>query len=132
MMSTVEERIEEAIILRRTEGLLHRFHATRPLSEEPKSPQAVFFLQVSLRGEAADNFHGILTTLSECAVWRIVNVRGASAEIAACETNRVVPQELVLRLQLSNTGNFCYMNALVLAVLWVATHPVCTQSSLHS
>ena len=75
LMSTVEERIEEALILRRSEGLLHRFHATRPLSEEPKSPQAVFLLQVSLRGEAADNFHGILMTLSECAVWRVMNVR---------------------------------------------------------
>ncbi|CAE7535458.1 unnamed protein product, partial [Symbiodinium microadriaticum] len=72
---TVEERIEEALILCRSEGLLHRFHATRPLSEEPKSPQAVFLLQVSLRGEAADNFHGILMTLSECAVWRVMNIR---------------------------------------------------------
>ena len=75
LMNTVAERIDEALILCRSEGLLHRFHATRPLSEEPKSPQAVFLLQVSLRGEAADNFHGILMTLSECAVWRVMNVR---------------------------------------------------------
>ncbi|OLP76993.1 hypothetical protein AK812_SmicGene43005 [Symbiodinium microadriaticum] len=30
--------------------------------------------EVSLRGEAADNFHGILMTLSECAVWRVMNI----------------------------------------------------------
>ena len=75
LMDKVVESIDEALILCRSEGLLHRFHATRPLSEEPKSPQAVFLLQVSLRGEAADNFHGILMTLSECAVWRVMNVR---------------------------------------------------------
>ena len=71
----------------------------------------------------------------------IVRVRGvacdehptsprAPSEIAARETNRIVPPELVLRLQLSNTGNFCYMNALVLMLLWVATHPVCAQAEL--
>ena len=71
----------------------------------------------------------------------IVRVRGvacdehppsprAPSEITARETNRVVPPELVLRLQLSNTGNFCYMNALVLMLLWVATHPVCAQAEL--
>ena len=38
LMSTMEERIEEALILCRSEGLLHRFHATRRLNEEPKSP----------------------------------------------------------------------------------------------
>ncbi|OLP88584.1 hypothetical protein AK812_SmicGene30071 [Symbiodinium microadriaticum] len=51
------------------------FHAARPMSEEPKSPQTVFLLQVSLRGDAANNFHCILTELSESAVWRILNIR---------------------------------------------------------
>ena len=55
--------------------------------------------------------------------------RAASA-LPACETAGVVPQELVLRLQLRNTDNHCYMNSLIIAMLWVATHPVGTQVEL--
>ena len=55
---------------------------------------------------------------------------GAPSAIAARETNRVVSPELVLRLQLSNTGNFCYMNALVHVLLWVAAHSTCAQVEL--
>ena len=74
-MTKGADQIDEAIALCGTDGLLHRFHAARPLSEEPKSPQTVFLLQVSLRGDAANNFHCILTELSESAGWRILNIR---------------------------------------------------------
>eukprot|EP00439_Symbiodinium_sp_Y106_P048455 s3485_g6.t1 len=71
----IQTKLEDARQICQREGILHRFHATRPLSEEPKSLRTGFLLQVSLRSEAANNLHSILIELSECAVWRVLNIR---------------------------------------------------------
>ena len=55
---------------------------------------------------------------------------GAPSALAARETAGILPQELVLRLQLKNSSNHCYMNSFILAFLWLATHPVGTQVEL--
>ncbi|CAE7035632.1 unnamed protein product [Symbiodinium sp. CCMP2592] len=136
LATEVEAKLADALQLCQREGILHRFHATRPLSEEPKSPQSVFLLQVSLRSEAANTLHSILTSHGALRMRGVASSEHplaprASSEISACEANRSLPQELVLRLQLHNNGNCCYMNSLVLAMLWVSTRVRnCSQADL--
>ena len=66
--------LEELKRLSLREGLLHRFHSTRPLVSEPLH-QATFLLQVSLRGQEANRAHELLSLLADCAFWRLLNGR---------------------------------------------------------
>lgn len=66
------QRIFELISM---EGLLMKFHATRPMAQTYRSEVLPFVLMVSNRGPQADELHGLLTSLCNNACLSLIGVR---------------------------------------------------------
>ena len=62
-----------SLIATRAEGLVHRFHATRKLTETVQG-DLPFLLAVSMRGPEADKAHQLLCTLEGSSSLRVIGV----------------------------------------------------------
>ena len=61
------------MIATRAEGLVHRFHATRKLTETVQG-ELPFLLAVSMRGPEADKAHQLLCKLAGSSSLRVIGV----------------------------------------------------------
>jgi hypothetical protein len=67
--------VEELAALVAKPGVVHRFSATRPLSEDYKGPILPFQLVLGVRGSDSDRAHILLQRLANNALTRLVGMR---------------------------------------------------------
>ena len=71
----VKQSITRIFELITVEGMLMKFHGTRPMAETYKSDVLPFVLMISNRGGLADELHSCLLKLCDCACLRLIGGR---------------------------------------------------------
>ncbi|CAE7770501.1 unnamed protein product, partial [Symbiodinium necroappetens] len=101
--------LEEMIILGRHPRSINRFHATRTMAETYASPTLTFKLDLGLRTTEAQSSTTRPAGPESCPV----------AEATAAQREQA---QRVLRINILNSGNYCYANSLVKCLLMLECH----------
>ena len=65
-------RTVQIVLKHTTDMSLHKFHATRPLTEQIKGPSVCFKIEVGLRGESSQELHRALCMLAQCSALHLM------------------------------------------------------------
>ncbi|CAE7389420.1 unnamed protein product [Symbiodinium sp. CCMP2592] len=101
----IKEALDELLKLSVKPMVIHRYHATRQMSETYSSPTLAMMIEVGARLEEAQLVWKRLHLLSQSAAWTA----------AGCFLRHE-------RLKLGALGNFCYMNVILKCLCHVAFH----------
>ena len=111
-------------------GIVHRFHATRPLSSKMQGPTTPFMLEVGLRHQNSSIIYNAEPKCSD-GVYRYDNETKHTGQITVSsgssdypqqtgeEVDGFLPVDCVWGCCLSNPGNHCYIIASVIALAHV-------------